>query len=120
GPDRSVLVAGLLALAEGWPAVIGLAAHVEDVGFGEGTQLPQNLHDFFAEELLQAAPDRLRDGLYQLALLGSPSREVVKAIFPDLPDPVDQIERLGFVSTDGVTVVMHPLLRTFFFGKLKR
>jgi ATP/maltotriose-dependent transcriptional regulator MalT len=121
GAERSSSIAGLLALAEGWPAVIGLAAHVDARNFGEGAQLPQNLYDFFAEELLQTTPKHFREGLYQLALLGTSSRHLAATLFPQsLIDAIGDVERLGFLSVDDLNVVMHPLLRTFFFGKLRQ
>ena len=59
--------AGLVALAEGWPAVIGLAALTEELELPEGG-LPDALYEYFAEELYQAASPSVRRGLCKLAL----------------------------------------------------
>jgi len=46
---------GLVALADGWPAVIGLAAHSQTLASIDPAPLPSTLYDYFAEELLKAA-----------------------------------------------------------------
>src|SRR5436305_1542807 len=50
GEERS----GLVALADGWPAIIGLAAEADTSAFREAV-VPESLFEFFAEELFQAA-----------------------------------------------------------------
>src|SRR5205823_6525048 len=57
---------GFTALAEGWPAVIGLAAASPDVRLPDG-EFPSALHSYLAEELYQAAKPDVRWGLCQLA-----------------------------------------------------
>ena len=54
--------AGLVALAEGWPAVIGLAALTDELDLPEGS-LPDALYEYFAEELYQAAAPAVQDGI---------------------------------------------------------
>src|SRR2546422_1826294 len=46
-------LAGLVALAEGWPAVIGLASLVKSPLLLPGGEMPETLHSYFAEELYQ-------------------------------------------------------------------
>ena len=58
--------AGLVALAGGWPAVIGLAALTEEFDLPDGS-LPDSLYEFFAEELYQAASPEVQRGLCRLA-----------------------------------------------------
>ena len=53
--------AGLVTLAEGWPAVIGLAALTDEFELPEGA-LPDALYDYFAEELFQAADPYVQQG----------------------------------------------------------
>ncbi len=65
--------AGLVALAEGWPAVIGLAALTDDLDLPEGS-LPDALYEYFAEELYQAATPAAQEGLCRLALAPSLGR----------------------------------------------
>jgi ATP/maltotriose-dependent transcriptional regulator MalT len=121
GEERSRSAAGLIALAEGWPAVIGLAAHVDELDFEDGVALPKNLYDFFAEELFQATPSALRGDLFRLALIGSALSRQTVSQSPLVPqqDSLHALEALGFVSSDGISIAMHPLLRAFLFGKLK-
>jgi LuxR family maltose regulon positive regulatory protein len=59
---------GLVALAEGWPAVIGLAAFLRGPLPAADNELPETLHDYFAEELYHGLADDLRWPLSQLAL----------------------------------------------------
>ena len=49
--------AGLVALAEGWPAVIGLAALTESLSYLRA-MCPDRLYEYFAEELYRAARPR--------------------------------------------------------------
>ena len=45
---------GLVHLAQGWPAVLALAALAPEAPFPDlGDALPESLHSFFAEELYQ-------------------------------------------------------------------
>ena len=57
--------AGFVALAEGWPAVIGLAALTDEFELPEGA-LPDALYEYFAEELYQAASPEVQRGLCRL------------------------------------------------------
>src|SRR4029078_13542817 len=64
--------AGLVALAEGWPAVIGLAALTQELDLPENG-LPDALYDYFAEELYQAAAPEMQHHLGRLAIATSPA-----------------------------------------------
>jgi LuxR family maltose regulon positive regulatory protein len=104
---------GLVALAEGWPAVIGLAALTGGVELPEGF-LPDTLYQYFAEELYQAASPETQSALIRLAI----APNVVPGL-PELLFGADEAHvlaegiRLGFLSTTRVHVELHPLLRTF-------
>src|SRR6266705_569003 len=65
---RNEAVSGLVALAQGWPAVIGLAALTARSLNNLENQLPEALHSYFAEELYQALDERLRRALLGLSL----------------------------------------------------
>jgi LuxR family maltose regulon positive regulatory protein len=57
---------GLVAHANGWPAVIGLAALSRAPLFRNGDDLPEALHDYFAEELydsLEPSTTKQRDSV---------------------------------------------------------
>ena len=109
--------AGLVALAEGWPAVIGLAALTDDLDPPKGS-LPDALYDYFAEELYQAASPEARDGLCRLALAPSLGHGVVDLLLGESGTAiVRQAARLGFLSTRSGMAEFHPLLRRFLLAK---
>jgi LuxR family transcriptional regulator, maltose regulon positive regulatory protein len=110
---------GLVSLAEGWPAVIGLAAllplpmpHTED-------EIPETLHEYFAEELYQGLDDSLKWRLAQLSLAPTVDERVARTIFDSESRPVLQdAYRSGFLSKAPRGYEMHPLLRQFLRTKL--
>ena len=105
--------AGLVALAEGWPAVIGLAALTEEIELPEGT-LPGALYEYFAEELYQAASQDVQRGLCRLALAPSLGDGVAEFILGDEAAAVlTEGARLGFLTGRPGALDLHPLLRTF-------
>jgi ATP/maltotriose-dependent transcriptional regulator MalT len=116
GPDQ---VSGLVALAQGWPAVIGLAAHVaarsvpDEVG-------PDTLFDYFAEELYQTAASRTRMGMMRLALVDSFDRELgVALVGSDADEVIGDGLSDGFINGgSGGRLALHPLLRAFVDRKL--
>jgi LuxR family transcriptional regulator, maltose regulon positive regulatory protein len=70
----------LVERADGWPAVIGLAALTKSVTL-PADDLPATLYDYFAEELyLQAEPD-VRWGLCQLAIAPTITTDVAEVLF---------------------------------------
>src|SRR5204863_9359572 len=71
---------GLAALAHGWPAVLGLAAHSEYPNLAQ-SDLPTALYDFFAEELYQTARPLVRQALVKLALVPTFDSEIADEIF---------------------------------------
>ncbi|MET0938370.1 MAG: hypothetical protein ABWY51_04000, partial [Gaiellaceae bacterium] len=112
---------GLIALADGWPAVIGLAALTEEIELpDEG--LPEALYDYFAEELYQAAEPDVRWSLSQLSLSSSVAPAVAESVLgsSDAERALVDGHRLGFLvpSEHGVFEI-HPLLRTFLEEKFR-
>src|SRR5262249_7429352 len=65
---RPEALAGLVALADGWPAVIGLASLVENPLMVAGDTMPAALHSYFAEELYQGIDSQLQWHLAQLSI----------------------------------------------------
>jgi LuxR family maltose regulon positive regulatory protein len=122
--DESKLVLGrrtdLLALAsqaEGWPAVLGLAAGMTASSPPVGV-LPASLHDYLAEELYESAPSAVQEALLSFALAPEVSREVVTAkVGTAGSEMLDQIRNLGFLSTEH-EAELHPLIREFLLQKL--
>ena len=112
---RGSEASGLIALADGWPAVIGLAALTEEIELpDEG--LPEALYDYFAEELYQAADPDVRWSLSQLSLSSSVAPDVAVSVLGSSEAERALVDghRLGFLvpSEHGVFEI-HPLLRTF-------
>ncbi len=106
---------GLVLLANGWPAVIGLAsvtsAEIED----DVDQLPESLYRFFADEVFGSLEAEVRQGLTTLAvaplldpelataLLGADAAEEVCSAALDVGLLVEREQRLD----------LHPLARAF-------
>jgi len=105
---------GLAALAHGWPAVLGLAAH-SDYPMLPSTDLPAALYEFFAEELYQTARPVVRQALVKLALVPTVDAEITDEVLADdARDIVNEAVRLGFlVPTHEGIVELHPLVREF-------
>ena len=105
---------GLVALAAGWPAVIGLAAASGSVDVPEHV-LADTLYEFFAQEVVQSLPATVRVSLHALGLAPIITPRVVDAL---LGDNAEQI--LGSAVVAGVlsaeekgNYYIHPLFREF-------
>lgn len=115
---------GVVALAEGWPAVVGLAslalAPAVQVDVGSGHELPEELYAFLAEELYQALPVDVREGMCLLAVAGVRSRELLVELFPRergtriLSRAVDA----GWFTDGESGLELHPLMEAFLKEKL--
>lgn len=107
-------IPGLVALADGWPAVIGLASRVEwPLSLEEDPGAP--LYDFFAEELYQATSQEVRAAIVKLALLPRLDQGTVTAVLGSTAGPIlDQAVELGFLSRSATGAFeMHALLQAF-------
>jgi DNA-binding CsgD family transcriptional regulator/tetratricopeptide (TPR) repeat protein len=111
GNERASL--RLAKQAEGWPAVLALAAAAEDAS-PPSEAVPSALHRFFAEELFQRASPAVQDELLGLALL--PSLHVEASDLTVAP-AIGVGTELGFISGDDPPE-LHPLLREFLLEKL--
>jgi len=110
---------GLVSLAEGWPAVIGLAALLPSRTTHTYDSVPETLHEYFAEELFQGLSDRLKWNLAQLSLAPTINLQIAHALFNDDGQFVLQSGyRAGFLSKGPGGYEMHPLLREFLRAKL--
>ena len=65
--------------ADGWPAVLGLAAMSGDVDFSSSRLLSHTLYDFLASELLAAATEETQAALMLLAVASITDVEVARA-----------------------------------------
>lgn len=74
-------IPGLVALAEGWPAVIGLAALVPYPLQENASEVPETLHAYFAEELYHAVPEENRWQVVALSIASDIDEVVARALF---------------------------------------
>jgi DNA-binding NarL/FixJ family response regulator len=114
GESSTQSASGLVALANGWPAVIGLAG-VSSAEIEGDDEVPESLYRFFAEEVFEALGDDVRAGLATLGvapvldvelaakLLGSERFEIVSTLAQDV----------GIVEERDGELVLHPLARSF-------
>ena len=110
---------GLVSLAEGWPAVIGLAALITDPMPPPDDEVPETLHEFFAEELYHGLDQQLKWALLQLSLGPSIDERVTRTVFGgEAESTLQRAYRSGFLSRGGQGYEMHPLLRHFLRSKL--
>src|SRR5439155_25836716 len=111
--------------AEGWPAVIGLAAR-SGRRFLPPAGITLHLYDFFAQELYDSANESLQRDLHRLSILPSTTSELLRLIFSDRADEVvTELLRLGFLTPSRqetialeTSVDLHPLIREFVAEKL--
>jgi ATP/maltotriose-dependent transcriptional regulator MalT len=115
---RSRELPGLVALAGGWPAVIGLAALSERLPRASDV-VPETLHSFFAEEVFRDLPQTARSHLSKLTLAPAISVGAARALFGDQADELLLIAtRAGFLTEIEEGYELHPLLRQFLKKKL--
>jgi ATP/maltotriose-dependent transcriptional regulator MalT len=100
--------------AEGWPAVIGLAAH-SAIGRLPPSTLSHTLHTFFAQELFDRCASRLQSALIRLAMLPTITGPLAAIVIgPEARATMAEAARAGFLTVhDGRDYELHPLLREF-------
>jgi LuxR family maltose regulon positive regulatory protein len=118
-PETYEEIPGLVALAEGWPAVIGLAALLPSPLPAHGSEVPDTLHEYFAEELFHGLTDELRWNLTQLSIAPTVGERLGRALFGvRVRKVLEEGHRSGFLTKQANTYEMHPLLRQFLRAKL--
>ena len=118
--DTSSEVEALISLAQGWPAVLALAAM-------SGTAPPDlvaapHLYNFFAEEIYRRVDRRARRALREMALYDVAGRRL--ALAGVRPEEAKRLIRVsvecGFVTVSpDESLEMHPLLMSFLERKLR-
>jgi LuxR family transcriptional regulator, maltose regulon positive regulatory protein len=118
----SAAVTGLVALAQGWPAVIGLAALTTSSLDNLGDRMPEALHSYLAEELYQAAPEELRLALLQLSFAPTIDVALANSLFGAQADQVlEEAIQFGFLAPQqDPKYDLHPLLRKFLLAKAEQ
>ena len=115
---------GLLALAGGWPAVIGLASltTTEAPLPADGLELPEQLYEFFADEVYRALEPESRIGLGLLATAPSLDRELAAELLG-----TERAERvcaealtLGVLEEREGRLEFHPLAAAFLEERARR
>lgn len=100
-PQTRADLPGLMALTEGWPAVIGLAALAHEIPAGPNDPLPESLYEYFADELFRAADQRTQKGLCTLCLLGRVRENDLEPLLgSDCTHVIQRGEQLGFLTRD--------------------
>jgi LuxR family maltose regulon positive regulatory protein len=110
----AVPVPGLVAVAHGWPAVIGLAALTP--GSVPQGDVPMALYHFFAEELYAAASSRLKSCLREMLLAPRVDQQLATHLFGDATEELlEEATRSGFLvpAPASGAFEFHPLLRSF-------
>ena len=105
--------AQLMRTADGWPAVLGLAAMTGDVDFTSSRLMSHTLYDFLASELLASALPETQTALMLLGVAAAPDVEAARILLGANTDVVleDAVERGLVAVTERKSLLMHPLLR---------
>ena len=108
---------GLVALAAGWPAVIGLAAASGSVDVPEHV-LAETLYEFFAQEVVQSLQVEVRVALHALSLAPTITPRVADALLSDNAERIlGSAVAAGLLSAEeGGNHYIHPLFREFLFA----
>jgi ATP/maltotriose-dependent transcriptional regulator MalT len=119
GHARQV-AAGLKGLADGWPAVVGMAALARVEVAPEGIMIDEALYEFFAEDVLNTVEPETQEVLHRLAVLPEIKLEACQGLFGEAGlIHIRRAERLGLLSRAGEDSYMHPLLRRFLLMKYR-
>jgi DNA-binding CsgD family transcriptional regulator len=109
----------LVDQAAGWPAVLGLAALT--TALPARSEVPIDLYDYFAEELLNAVERDQRSAICQLAVIPSITRDsAIHVVGPDAQRALADGVATGILLPAGANEFeLHPLLRTFLQERLQ-
>jgi LuxR family maltose regulon positive regulatory protein len=115
------LTPGLLALADGWPAVIGLASVSEAAPVGD-LSVPEELYEFFADEVYQALDLPVRTGLAILGALPSADRVLAGELLgvERAAAACSEALALGILDERDGRLELHPLAATFLELRARR
>ena len=111
----------LVALADGWPAVIGLAAFTDISSLLAEDALPAELHEYVAEELYASVEPETQTGLCELSLLPVINQRTAAELTASPARPViESGVRAGFLTQrENDVYELHPLLRAFLLEKFE-
>ena len=111
---RIELTSGLVALAGGWPAVVGLAGMAPEARDIDA-ELPETLYEFFADELCKGLEPSVRAGLALLAAMPLIDRELAGKLLgtAGAEEVCEQALGLGLLDDRDGRLEFHPLVRSF-------
>ncbi len=114
--------ARLMRTADGWPAVLGLAAMSGDVDFTSSRLLSHTLYEFLASELLASAREETQAALMLLAVASITEVDVARSVLGTTTDEVmeDAMARGLVAVTDQKSISLHPLLRELLVRRFER
>ena len=117
-PEQAGITSGLVAIANGWPAVIALAG-VSGVPELPDDDAPEALYDFFAEEVYRALEPEDRAGLGVLAAATALDQALADILLgPARAErTVAEGVAIGVIVERGERLELHPLARTFIEAK---
>lgn len=113
----STSMPGLGALAEGWPAVIGLASLAPD-GPGPLDDMSATLYEYFAEELFAVASEDVQRLTCDLSIPQRITQEIQEFVIGEDQSLAEDAVR-GLLDTSSRSLEVHPLLRAFLHSKLR-
>jgi ATP/maltotriose-dependent transcriptional regulator MalT len=109
---------GLVALADGWPAVIGLVSALSR-DFTPEPERQEALFDHLAQELFGGLDSRIQRHLVLLAVPAGPSYALIhEVVGPDAKQVLEDSVRVGLMTLRDDEVEIHPLCRSFLKRKL--
>jgi LuxR family maltose regulon positive regulatory protein len=103
----------VLRVARGWPAVIGLAGLNADLGSSR-EPLPDQLYDYFAQEVYEALPESVRVPLAELSFATTFDPEFAELLLGSRAAPAEEAGlRIGVLTqTARDSFEIHPLFST--------
>jgi LuxR family transcriptional regulator, maltose regulon positive regulatory protein len=106
---------GLVALANGWPAVIGLASvSSAELKGDRDDPVPESLYRFFAEEVFDALGGDVQEGLAVLSLAPVLDRDLAGVLLGSDAESICQAALdVGILVERGSSLELHPLARSF-------
>ena len=108
---------GLVALANGWPAVIGLAS-VSGAEIDDQESVPESLYQFFAEEVFSALDREVQEGLATLAIASAIDRTLAEILLGESAERISSAALdVGILVERGTRLEIHPLARAFLEGR---
>jgi ATP/maltotriose-dependent transcriptional regulator MalT len=114
--DRSARSAsGLVSLANGWPAVIGLASVSSAEIDAAADAVPESLYRYFADEVFGALGTEVQQGLTTLSVAPVLDRELVVRLLgsEEADDIASRALDVGILVERNTHIDLHPLARAF-------